>query len=204
MRSISPENQIQRRWTSAQVRDLIDESRPSPRYELIDGELIVTPSQGWPHQIAVTEMLITLVKYLELQDAGVALSSPAALELKPDTITQPDIFVTPRRLPGNADGMPTWADIKELALTVEVISPTSVRIDRITKRDFYLDAGVPEYWIVDLDARMIERWIPTRETPEVIRNSLEWKPEGAETPLIVDLVSLFDRIWKQHRKLVKR
>jgi Uma2 family endonuclease len=204
MPAIRPEQSIRRRWTTAQVRDLIDESRPSPRYELIGGELIVTPSPGWPHQIAVTEIVMALAKYLELQDAGLALSSPADLELKPETITQPDVFVTPRRIPGNLDEVPTWADIKSLALAVEVISPGSVRIDRIVKRDFYLDAGVAEYWIVDLDARIVERWRPSQETPEVLRTSLEWQPVGADSPLTVDLAELFERIWTKHRKLKGR
>jgi Uma2 family endonuclease len=65
---------------------------------------------------------------------------------------------------------PEWGDFKRLLLAIEIISPSSVRIDRIIKRDFHLDAGVPEYWIVDLDARIIERWTQGRESPEVCGN----------------------------------
>jgi Uma2 family endonuclease len=201
MPAIRPDPSTNRRWTTAQVRDLIDESRHWPRYELIGGELIVTPSPGTPHQFAILEIALTIRNYLEGEDAGVALISPADLELKPGTITQPDVFVTSRRIEGDPDKLPTWADIKSLALAIEIISPSSVRTDRIIKRDFYLDAGVPEYWVVDLDVRMIERWTPSRETPEVLRTSLEWKPAGADSPLTVDLVELFERIWTKYRKL---
>jgi Uma2 family endonuclease len=204
MPAVQTDSAPHRGWTPAQVRELIDESRAWPRYELIGGELIVTPSPGWPHQIAVTEIVVTLANYLKVHHAGVAICSPADLELKPKTITQPDIFVTPRRIQGNPDEVPSWADIKGLALAIEVISPSSVRIDRIVKRDFYLDAGVAEYWIVDLDARMIERWRPSQETPEVLRVSLEWKPEGADSPLIIDLIGLFEGIWSKHWYIMGR
>ena len=204
MPAIRPDSLPARHWTTAEVRPLLEESRKWPRYELIGGELIVTPSPGWPHQFAVGEIFLTISSYLKLQDAGAVVFSPADLELKPGTITQPDVFVTLRRIEGNPDEWPTWADIKGLALAVEIVSPSSARIDRVIKRDFYLDAGVPEYWVVDLDVRMIERWTPSRETPEVLRMSLEWKPAGADSPLVIDLVELFERIWAQHRKLMRR
>jgi Uma2 family endonuclease len=204
MPAIRPDSPPNRRWTTAEVRPLLEESRRWPRYELIGGELIVTPSPGFPHQFAVIEMLVTLRNYLAGEDAGAALISPADLELKPGTITQPDVFVTSRRIEGNPEELPSWACIKGLALAVEVISPSSVRIDRIIKRDFYLDAGVPEYWVVDLDGRMVERWTAARETPEVLRTSLEWKPEGANSPLMIDLKELFERVWKEYRKLQGR
>jgi Uma2 family endonuclease len=67
-------------------------------------------------------------------------------------------------------------------------------MDRVEKRDFYLDAGVPEYWIVDADARMVERWTPARETPEVLRGRLMWAPPGASTPLALELPGIFDAV----------
>jgi Uma2 family endonuclease len=186
------------------VRDLIDESRAWPRYELIDGELIVTPSASYPHQIAVGEILLAIKEYVLAEKVGLAVCSPADLELQPDTITQPDVFVLPAAAFPETDDTPSWADFTDLLLAVEIISPSSVRTDRIVKRDFYLRAGVAEYWIVDLDARIVERWMPDRETPEILRGIFEWKPAGADSPLIIDLVELFNTIWTQHRKLHQR
>jgi Uma2 family endonuclease len=192
---------IRRRWTAADVRELIDESRGWPRYELIDGELIVTPSPGWPHQISTSDILPILKAYIDQQGIGVTLAAPADLELQQGTITQPDIFVVPfPTTPKTA--RPAKSVVDRLLLAVEVISPSSVRVDRVVKRDFYLNAGVPEYWIVDLDARMIERWTPERETPDVLRTSLLWSPAGAKAPLTIDLVELFQQIWSTHRKLL--
>lgn len=204
MPALSTDSPPRRRWTTAQVRDLIDESRAWPRYELIDGELIVTPSASYPHQVAVLEIVMAIKAYVLAQKVGLAVCSPADLELQTGTITQPDVFVVPASVFPDTDDPPTWADVTALLLAVEIISPSSVRIDRIIKRDFYLRAGVAEYWIVDLDARFVERWMPDTETPEILRAIFEWKPAGADSPLIIDLGELFNTIWTQHRKLYQR
>ena len=203
MPAVRADHMPRRRWTAAQVRELMDDPRPGPRYELIGGELIVTPSGTYPHQIAVTEFLQAIKEYVLTQKVGLALTSPADLELKADTITQPDVFVIPKASFCDSDVTPEWTDVTGLVLAVEIISPSSVRTDRIIKRDFYMDAGVAEYWIVDLNARLVERWIPSRETPELARTALEWLPQGAGSSLIIDLPELFDRIWTQHRLLFK-
>lgn len=200
MPAIRADSVPMRRWTTAEVRPLLEQSRRWPRYELIDGELIVTPSPGWPHQFAIMELLSVLYNYLQGQDCGVVIPSPADLELKPGTITQPDIFVTPARIPGDPDEPITWADIKSLNLAIEIISPSSMHTDRVIKRDFYLSAGVEEYWVVDLEGRIIERWSPAQDRPDVLRTSLEWKPAGAKSPLIIDLPQLFERIRTRYRK----
>lgn len=192
---------IRRRWTTDDVRALMDESRAWPRYELIGGELIVTPAPGFVHQIAVTEILLLLGPYVVRENMGITLASPADLELQRGEITQPDVFVVPLETSPNPDGKPTWADVTRLLLAVEVLSPSSVRTDRVQKREFYMDAGVPEYWVVDVDARIVERWTPGRETPTVFRETLEWRPEGATTSLITDLGTMFERIWNAFRRI---
>lgn len=72
------------RWTAAEVRALIDESRPSPRYELIDGELLVTPSPHVPHQDAVGMLFQLFANYLREQPVGRVFVSPADIE--PETV----------------------------------------------------------------------------------------------------------------------
>ncbi|MEO8336336.1 MAG: Uma2 family endonuclease [bacterium] len=186
---------IKRHWTSADVRALMDESRPWPRYELIDGELLVTPSPGWAHQFAIGEIIPILHAYLEKERVGLACPSPADLELRPGTITQPDVFVVPAAAEAPAEAEAgSWSDIHSLLLAIEVMSPSSTRTDRVTKREFYLDVGVPDYCIVDVDARIVERWSPERQTPLVLRDEWVWQPVGARTPLTVVLPDLFDRI----------
>ncbi len=183
---------VSRHWTTADVRELTQEDRPWPRYELIDGELLVTPAPRGPHQCAVGELFALLHGYLEHEPVGVVFVSPADLELRPGTIAQPDVFVVPAGS-SRATGEPQWSEISALMLAVEILSASSVQIDRIIKRDFYLANHVEEYWIVDLDARVIERWRPAQETPELRRDTLIWTPRSGE-PLIVDVDALFSRI----------
>jgi Uma2 family endonuclease len=191
---------IRRRWTAADVRALMNESRAWPRYELIAGELVVTPAPGSAHQLAVLEIAILLAAYVDREALGIVVTSPADLELRPGTITQPDVFVIPAdtRIAGK---VLQWPDVKGLLLAVEVLSPSSVRLDRVEKRDFYLDSGVAEYWIVDLDARVVERWTANQESPATLRDRLVW--EASATPLNIDLPAMFDRIAAKAR-LIKR
>ena len=113
-----------RRWTVAQVRAMQDESRAWPRYELIDGELIVTPAPTIDHYRAVMWLYHVLHRYLARQPVGEAMLSPADLTLRRGTISQPDIFVPPR---DEADRAEHWSEIKHLLLAVEVLSPRAMR-----------------------------------------------------------------------------
>ena len=184
---------VSRHWTSADVRELIQEDRPWPRYELLDGELLVTPAPRGPHQTAAAELLLLLRPYAYDRRIGVAFLSPADLELRPGTIMQPDVFVVPNGSVRVVGRDHEWSDITSLLLAVEILSPSSLRTDRVLKRDFYLTNNVQEYWIVDCDARVVERWRPEQETPELLRETLTWTPRPGE-PLLIDLPALFARI----------
>ena len=59
------------------------------------------------------------------------------------------------------------------------------------KRYLYQRAGVPEYWIVDQDTQVVERWRPGTDRPEILEAGLHWHPVPAIDPLVVDLVALF-------------
>src|SRR5688500_5387255 len=128
---------VDRRWTAREVRALIDASPlATPRYELVDGELLVTPSPHPWHQRIVTELLVSLHRYLETSPVGHVLTSPSDVELEADFLSQPDLFVIPLR---------EWTRIKsagervirELLLSIEVLSPSSGRHDRVRKRPMY-------------------------------------------------------------------
>ena len=78
-----------------------------------------------------------------------------------------------------------------LLLAVEVLSSSTARWDRVTKRRVHREENVPEQWIVDLDGRMFERSTPDEETPQTIRGRLTWQPEGAAEPLGIDVERYF-------------
>jgi Uma2 family endonuclease len=161
---------------------------PWPRYELIDGEVLVTPAPSIDHYRAVMWLFRLLDRYLAREPVGEAMLSPADLTLRRGTVSQPDIFVPTR---DQAEHALQWSEIRRLLLAVEVLSPSTARYDRLNKRTHYQKAGVAEYWIVDLEGRVVERWRPKDERPEIVSDRLTWHPAGAAKPLVVDLAKLF-------------
>ncbi len=180
--------QTTRFWTPDEVRALPADGR---RYEVVAGELLVTPAPGFAHQEAVRLLILALSGYVERTNVGHAAFSPADLTPEPGALVQPDAFVVglvAGRRPRD------WADIERLLLAIEVLSPSTARADRAVKRRLYQRAGVPEYWIVDLEARLVERWRPGDERPEIVTERLEWAPEPGFDPLIIDLPEFFGRV----------
>lgn len=202
MRMVAPA----RYWTVDEVLALPEDGR---RYELIDGVLLVngvavlngnlagldpvmTPSPSWTHQRAVLELARMLAAYVDRWLLGQVLIAPADVPLQPGQLVQPDIFVVPFAAGGRAPS--GWADVGRLLLAVEVLSPTSVHSDTVRKRALYQRAGVPEYWIVDVDGRRVERWRPGGELPERHDTTLEWSPGGAAEPLRLDVAGYFGAV----------
>ncbi len=177
-----------RHWTAEMVRALPEDGR---RYEVIAGELFVTPAPSFDHQDAVAKVFLLLNGYLKRTGAGYAAFSPADIAFDEHTLVQPDLFVVPLM-----DGRRPrrWTDIARLLLAVEVLSPSTARADRTVKRQLFQRVGVPEYWIVDVEARLIERWRPGDTRPEIVSDSLEWQPDPRHAPLRIDLPGLFAAI----------
>ena len=170
-------------WTADLVRSLPDDGN---RYELIDGVLLVSPSPAKRHQRAVRMLLITLQSYCERHGLGEALASPADIEFSPIDLVQPDVFVV-------AEITSSWDEIRNLRLAVEVLSPSSIRTDRQIKRPRYQRERVPQFWIVDLDARIIERWCPDDQDPEIISEEMTWQPVAHIAALKFRLDEFFDK-----------
>lgn len=179
---------LKRRWTVADLEDLPDDGN---RYEIIDGELFVTPFPALHHQAAVGELHARLREFLLRQPVGVVFVSPADVTFSPTRAVQPDVFVAPI-----VDGRrpQQWTDVTELILAVEVLSPSTARADRVRKRSLYREQGVAEYWIVDLEARTFERSTPSDPRVEVLSDELTWVPVGAAESLVIDLSDFFSSV----------
>ena len=182
-----PGSDRSRHWTAAELHKIPDDRN---RYEIIDGELFVTPAPAFGHQKLLGDLFAAVRCYTEAHPSIDVMLSPADIELADDTVVQPDLFVI--SLPDG--GTPrSWADIGPLLLAIEILSPSTARVDRTLKRRRYQREGIPEYWIVDGDARVVERWRPHDERPEIVTEQLEWRPEAGVTSLVIDLATLFSR-----------
>lgn len=111
------------------------------RYELIDGSLLVSPTPRVAHQIMALSTYRLL--YAAAPAGLLVLAAPAAVALADDTEVQPDVLVAPRGqfTEKELDGPPL--------LAVEVLSPSTRRVDLLLKRDRYQAAGIPSYWLLD-------------------------------------------------------
>jgi Uma2 family endonuclease len=171
-------------WTVEMLHELPDDGN---RYEILNGALLVSPAPTWQHQRTIARLHLLLAPYALGLGLDV-LMAPAAVTWSPHTELQPDLLVVPL-----VNGQPAerFEDVGVLELAVEVLSPSSVRVDRFSKRREYQVRGVSEYWVVDVASRLVERWRPTDDEPEIIFETLQWQPRAGSAPLTIDLSQYF-------------
>ena len=170
-------------YTADMVRALPDDSN---RYETVHGELLVTPAPRADHQYVVSELFGRLYGYLKQYPVGQVLTSPADISWVPDVLVQPDLFVVPMDEVRTFD----WTRMKTLLLAIEVLSPSTRRYDRFTKRRAYQEFQVPWYWMVDIEGRGVEVWMPEASLPTIERERVVWHPQGAAGPLALPLADI--------------
>ena len=177
---------LYRRWTEEEFYKARDDAPPGVRWELVDGEVLVTPSPHWMHQRIVINLAVLLHVYVRTHALGELFTSPLDVKLEPGLVLQPDVLVVP------AGELRATSDVvQHLLLAIETISPSSARHDRVTKRPRYQRNRVPEYWIVDDSSRTVERWTPDDERPDLVAEQLVWHPDGAAAPFVLDLTEFF-------------
>ncbi len=121
------------------------------RFELIEGELFVTPSPTPMHQDIAGSLYILFRNVVFDSGRGRVYFAPLDIRLAETTIVQPDLIIIlrdrPILTPARVEGGPS--------LAVEIISPSTSEYDRVTKRNLYAQYGVPEYWLVDPEAETV-------------------------------------------------
>ncbi len=158
------------------------------RYELIYGELVVSPSPRKWHQEVVMRLTHLLLDYCRVEPVGEVFNVDADLTWgRNDVLTQPDVFV----LSLQDRDVERWEDVRNVPLIAEVLSKSTARHDRFGKRVVYRDQRVDTYWIVDADAHSVEVWTPDAQFPRVEHERLVWAPIGAGHPLVIALATLF-------------
>jgi Uma2 family endonuclease len=124
--------------------------------ELIDGHLLEIEVPTKIHEWIVSWLVTCLNSWAHPRRAGIALVSGFKVRIRDDRGVMPDVqFFRPGGRPVPNRGLDRGAP----DLAVEVVSPTSARYDRIVKLAWYASIGTPEYWIVDPQARTVERFL---------------------------------------------
>lgn len=172
-------------YTADMVRALPNDGN---RYETVHGELLLTPAPRVIHQVVHSRLQLELAIYLERHPVGMVLSSPADISWSPDTLVQPDLFVAPKGELRTG----TWSSVRSLLLAVEILSPSTARQDRFTKRRLYQEIGVPTAWFVDCDQQHVEIWTPGAVFPVIEQRMLRWLPAGPNEALEISLQELFE------------
>lgn len=120
------------------------------RYELIGGEIVVSPSPVPRHQVIVSRLfrvlLMSVPEHLEV------IGAPLDTVLEVDSVVQPDLLVC------RLSGFSARALEEAPLLAVEVLSPSTARRDLTVKRDLYERAGVAAYWVVDPEGPALNVW----------------------------------------------
>lgn len=142
-------------------------------YQLIEGELIMTPAPNPRHQIILGRIFRGLSDFVEQREAGIVLLSPLDVYLDDENAFQPDvIFIATERMETiKKDGIYGAPD-----LVIEILSPSTAHYDSREKFRVYERSGVQEYWIVDPEMNSVEVYV-TKEGKFSLASKAEEKGE---------------------------
>lgn len=126
------------------------------RYEIIDGELFMTPAPKMYHQDIIGNIYYHIRKFLEKTNLGKVYVSPADVVLSMTDVVEPDLFFISKE---RSEIITKKNVVAAPDLVVEILSESTAAIDRNRKKDLYGKYGVKEYWIVDPEQAAIEQYI---------------------------------------------
>jgi Uma2 family endonuclease len=169
-------------WTLEELHALPDDGN---KYELVFGDLFVTPPPSVAHETLAAILGRILDRYVERWALGLVYR-PRAVIQTPDGEVEPDLMVRP----ATSRVVERWTEMPIPSLVVEVLSASTRRRDVGPKREFYIEAGVPTYWIVDGEARTV-RVVRPGQLDAIVADSVSWHPAGAGEPLVIDVSSVF-------------
>jgi Uma2 family endonuclease len=134
-------------------QDLLRMPEDGLRHELIDGEHYVSPSPSWRHQTAVANLVWILSTFVRERRLGWLRFAPLDVFFSDFDVVEPDVLFVSR---ARSDGIRERCFEGAPDLVVEVLSPSTRRVDLEVKRRLYEGRGVPEYWLVDPVAETVE------------------------------------------------
>jgi Uma2 family endonuclease len=141
------------RWKSADLELLPDNGN---RYEIIDGELIVTRAPHWDHQNAILNLSVALVTWSRMTGLGKVSVAPGLIFTDDDNVIPDLVWISRDRLARILDESGHLVGTPELVVEVLSAGSDNERRDKEVKRKLYNVRGVREYWIVDWHRQQIE------------------------------------------------
>ncbi|CAA9266869.1 MAG: hypothetical protein AVDCRST_MAG77-2890 [uncultured Chloroflexi bacterium] len=155
-----------RRYTTADL-DTLPDPEEGARYEIIDGELIVSRQPTMGHQDACDELATVLRRWSRATGRGWAVSAPGVIFAEDQNVAPDVVWISTDRLHAALDERGHLRDAPELM--VEVLSPgvENIQRDRGTKLDLYSRRGVEEYWVVDWQHHRIEVYRRADAAPDL-------------------------------------
>ena len=173
-------------WTYSEYARFPDDGN---RYEVLDGEVLVTPAPSPRHQRVAFDLAVNMDAYVQHQQLGLILLDIDLL-FASGQFLRPDLLFVPEHA---RDGISDRGMELTPGLIVEVLSPTSGAVDRVKKPRRYKDFGVPEYWVVDPQEQVVWVWRFAEGKTEAERHAdhVTWQPAGATEPLTITLNEVF-------------
>lgn len=160
------------------------------RAELIDGEMFMMASPSWRHQDILVNLLFEIEGYIRKNKGKCrVLPAPFGVYIKNDNrnFVEPDISVIcdeKKRSEKGCLGAPDWI--------IEIVSPSSKRMDYVRKTTLYRDAGVREYWIVDSDKETVTIYEAKQWNAPVCHSFSERIKAGIYEDLYIDFSVMKD------------
>ncbi|MGN6104795.1 MAG: Uma2 family endonuclease [Kofleriaceae bacterium] len=146
------ETQFEKVWTYDDLVALGDPAH-GERYEIFDGELVVSPAPSLWHQEVLKRLFLRFHAELEATRLARVYFAPLDVILSPTRVVEPDLLIvrTERQHILANRGVTAAPD-----LVVEIVSPSNSQHDRVRKRRFYAGNSIREYWVVDPEDHTIE------------------------------------------------
>jgi Uma2 family endonuclease len=168
-----------RAWTRADLDRLPDDGN---RYEVLGGELLVTPPPSDLHEEIVAWLTMRLTPFVRDNHLGMVYHPRSVVQIG-DEQTEPDLMVRP------IAPLRGWDRAPRPILVVEVTSRSTRQRDLVAKRQFYVESGIAEYWVVDRERELVLQIRGVEERP--VASTIRWSPPGTTAALDVDVAAMF-------------
>jgi Uma2 family endonuclease len=183
------------RWTTADLELFPDDGK---RYEIIDGELIVTRAPRWSHQEVTGRIFAALDTWSQDTGLGRAAINPGIIFTQEDNVIPDVVWASNTRLDWLMDEAEHLTGAPELV--VEVLSPgeKNEQRDKQLKLKLYSQQGVQEYWIVDSNLRQVQ--VYRRDNAMLALVATLQAGDSLTSPLLPDFTCPLSQVFGQRRQ----